>query len=263
MTSGQIDPDITEDMLHAYVDGQLSAEDEARVEDYLAENPEEADLVANWQIQNQRLDALFPRSEAADRVARLDIPQDLPNRYRPALPLALTAALCLGLGSAGGWFAHDSVAPPAAMAPTALQSLDLRARQAHLVYAPEVLHPVEVAATDEAHLVAWLSNRLGAPLSAPDLSAVGFVLMGGRLLPAGEDAAAQLMYQDASGERVTVFLTAGAPGVLANFRFSDPAEGTSVASISWEDDRFRYAVVGALPRDDLMTVATELYRQFL
>lgn len=263
MTSGHTAPHITEDMLHAYVDDQLSPKDAARVEDHLAATPDAAELVASWQIQNQQLEALFPRGEAEARVARLDIPQDIPDRHRPMVPLALTAALCLGLGLAGGWIAHDRAAPPAALAPTALQALDLRARQAHLVYAPEVLHPVEVAATDEAHLVAWLSNRLGAPLSAPDLSAVGLVLMGGRLLPSGEDAAAQLMYQDASGERVTVFLTAGAPGVLANFRFSDPAEGTAVASISWEDDRFRYAVVGALPRDDLMAVATELYRQFL
>lgn len=262
MTNGLTQPDITEDMLHAYVDGQLSPEDETRVEDYLAAHPEQADLVAGWQIQNQQIAALIPRSEAAARVARLDIPPDMPSRYRPVVSLALTAALCLGLGIAGGWVARDRSAP-STLALTELQSLDLRARQAHLVFAPEVLHPVEVAATEEAHLVAWLSNRLGAPLSAPDLSAVGFVLMGGRLLPAGENAAAQLMYQDSSGERVTVFLTAGAPGLLANFRFSDPSGDTEIASISWEDERFRYAVVGALPRDNLMTIATELYRQLL
>lgn len=262
MSSGQTHSEITEEMLHAYVDGQLTDTDEARVEDHLAANPELAGMVAEWQGQNDRLEALFPRDEAASRVARLDIPRDAPAGRWPGLSLALTAVLCLGLGLAGGWIARDRAAP-AATALTDLQSLDLRARQAHLVYAPEVLHPVEVAATDEAHLVAWLSNRLGAPLSAPDLGAVGFVLVGGRLLPAGQEAAAQLMYQDASGERVTVFLTAGAPGVLANFRFSDPADETALASVSWEDERFRYAVVGALPRDDLMAVATELYRQFL
>jgi hypothetical protein len=36
----------------------------------------------------------------------------------------------------------------------------------------------------EAHLIQWLSKRLGRQLIAPDLTAGGFQLMGGRLLPA-------------------------------------------------------------------------------
>lgn len=58
-----------------------------------------------------------------------------------------------------------------------------RAALAHAVYAPEVRHPVEVAAVEKAHLAAWLSKRLEAEVRAPDLGGAGFALLGGRLLP--------------------------------------------------------------------------------
>ena len=45
----------------------------------------------------------------------------------------------------------------------------------------------------------WLSKRLGRPLVVPDLAAVGFRLMGGRLLPAEDGPAAQFMYETGKG----------------------------------------------------------------
>ena len=39
-------------------------------------------------------------------------------------------------------------------------TLPQRAALAQAVYEPEVLHPVEVGAEQEAHLVKWLSKRL-------------------------------------------------------------------------------------------------------
>ena len=60
-----------------------------------------------------------------------------------------------------------------------------RAAIAHVVYSPEVRHPVEVAANEEAHLVRWLSKRLGIQLKVPHLGALGYSLVGGRLLPFG------------------------------------------------------------------------------
>ena len=56
-----------------------------------------------------------------------------------------------------------------------------RAIAAHLIYANEKRHVVEVGADDEEHLVGWLSNRLGTELKAPDFSAEGYSLVGGRL----------------------------------------------------------------------------------
>src|SRR5690606_31282913 len=78
------------------------------------------------------------------------------------------------------------------------------------VYVAESLHAVEVTGGDSEHLSTWLSNRLETGLAMPDLSTEGFTFLGGRLLPAPEIAggrAAQLMYEDAAGERLTLYIT--------------------------------------------------------
>jgi len=74
---------------------------------------------------------------------------------------------------------------------------------AHRTYSVEVRHPVEVDAGQEAHIVQWLSKRLGHQLIVPDLTVAGFRLMGGRLLPAEDGPAAQFMYENGTGERLT------------------------------------------------------------
>ena len=91
-------------------------------------------------------------------------------------------------------------------------NLAQRAAVAHAIYAPEVRHPVEVRADEKAHLTAWLSKRLQADVRPPTLDAEGFALLGGRLLP-GEALspgmplpAAQFMYENASGRRITLYV---------------------------------------------------------
>jgi hypothetical protein len=51
-----------------------------------------------------------------------------------------------------------------------------------------------------------LTRRLSVPVKLFDLRSEGFELVGGRLLPDANGPSAQLMYQDAMGQRVTVYL---------------------------------------------------------
>ena len=136
---------------------------------------------------------------------------------------------------------------------------------AHSVYAPERRQPVEVVAAAQQHLVQWLSKRLDRPLKVPDLSGLGYVLVGGRLLPGEDGARAQFMFENPAGERVTLYigaLDASAPGSRkpqeTAFRFS--ADGP-VPSFYWVDQGFGYAIAGKLPRETLMQLATVTYRQ--
>jgi len=123
-----------------------------------------------------------------------------------------------------------------------------------------------VAAAEQQHLVQWLSRRLDRPLKVPDFSTLGYTLVGGRLLPGENGARAQFMFEDAAGERVTLYVgqldpkTAGGPPAPAPetaFRFA--AEG-AVPSFYWVDQGFGYAVAGRLPRETLMKLATLAYR---
>jgi len=131
-----------------------------------------------------------------------------------------------------------------------------------------VRHPVEVGADQEAHLVAWLSKRLGAPLRVPALDSVGLALVGGRLLPGYSATAsdvdpapvAQFMYQGAKGQRVTLYVRTEARdhGETA-FRFA--REG-SVRVFYWIDRNFGYALSTAdLDRAELLRVANLVYKQ--
>ncbi len=132
---------------------------------------------------------------------------------------------------------------------------------AHAVYTPESRHPVEVAAAEEAHLVQWLSRRLGAPLKAPALHAWGFELLGGRLLPGDAGPRAQFMYQDGAGRRLTLYVTvfdaANGPEEVAFRRLHSDA----IESFYWIEQRFGYALSGALPSADLQALARDVYAQ--
>jgi anti-sigma factor RsiW len=127
---------------------------------------------------------------------------------------------------------------------------------AHRTFVVEAVHPVEVAASQEQHLVQWLSKRLGRPLHVPDLNDHGFKLMGGRLLPASTGPAAQFMYENATATRLTLYVQAKESGETA-FRFAREGE---VSTFYWIADGFGYAISAGLERETLLTIADVVYR---
>lgn len=181
----------------------------------------------------------------------------------------MAASVLLAFGA--GWLAHGTSGPAGSAGGGGAATLAFaqQAAVAHVVYAVEQRHPVEVSAAEQDHLVQWLSKRLGKALNAPVLQAEGFQLMGGRLLPGGEGARAQFMYQGAGGSRLTLYVGAlqpavphaGAPSPSTDetaFRFSD--EGP-VPGFYWVDQGFGYALSGALPQDQLARLARLVYQQ--
>jgi anti-sigma factor RsiW len=144
------------------------------------------------------------------------------------------------------------------LAPPATTGVAQNANAAYRTYVVEVAHPVEVASAQEAHLLQWLSRRLGKPLSAPDLTPFGYKLMGGRLLPGTDSAAAQLMYDDASGKRLTLYVRA-APGSETAFRFQRDGDA---ATFAWIDQGFGFAVTAPATREELLPIAEAVYRKF-
>ncbi|HST00260.1 MAG TPA: anti-sigma factor [Usitatibacter sp.] len=176
---------------------------------------------------------------------------------RPAWIDYARAALVFGVGVAIGlampWMRPE--APVVAAATT----LPVRAARAHLVYSPEVRHPVEVDAKDKDHLVKWLSKRLGMQLKVPALSTEGFELLGGRLLPGPEGPVAQFMYQDATGKRLTLYVSPPHAGEkVTAFRF---AQDNGVSVFYWIDKDLDYALSGEVDKPTLARVASSVYRQ--
>jgi anti-sigma factor RsiW len=189
----------------------------------------------------------------------------LPSELAPAraawkrYALAASCAL-LGLlvGGIAGWELRGArpMAPSADFGATMAR----RAAIAHATYSPEVRHPVEVGADQEAHLVAWLSKRLGAQLRAPKLDELGYSLVGGRLLPGDNGPVAHFMYQTPKGTRITLYVRTEATGNRETaFRY---VEEGRVRVFYWVDRKLGYALSSAdTSKDDLFKVANAVYQQ--
>ena len=245
--------DVTEADLHAWLDGELPQERRAEVEAYVAAHPDDAARLDAYRRNEQSLVARF------DPVLVEEIPPRFrrPHRAPPRLALRVAAAMgWLVLGGIAGWNLHGLKGSELR---SETPSWARRATVAHVVYSPEVRHPVEVAADQEAHLTAWLSKRLGTPLKIPRLDALGFGLVGGRLLPGDQGQAAQFMYQDAKGQRLTLYVRTNRDLKRETaFRF---AQEGNVRQFYWIDRGLGYALSGEIGKDDLLRIATAVYQQ--
>ena len=256
------DGPIVEDDLQAYVDGRLTDVRRAAVEAYLAQNPDLRERLALDIRQRNALRGQLEGKFAEPVPPRLWV-ANIRAAGRTAMMRRLTAIaaslLIFVVGAGTGWFAgHRETAHHETMAPPATAGVAQNASAAYRTYVVEVAHPVEVASTQEAHLLQWLSRRLGKPLSAPDLTPFGYKLMGGRLLPGTGSAAAQLMYDDASGRRLTLYVGA-APGSETAFRFQRDGDA---ATFAWIDRGFGFAVTAPATRGELLPIAEAVYRRF-
>ncbi len=309
MTAAQ-NPDLQQ--LSAWLDAELEPAEQARVEAWLRERPEQAALTRLWAADR---DALRARLDIVlDEPVPPALLQTVANGGRAGVGAGIGAGIGVGSGAGSGagigagsgdtgaaanqprWrraalaaglvlggtvlgtligAAAVSNSPatfaalPQPWRPAALAATNWphRAAVAHAVYAPEVRHPVEVnvvegSATEqkaqEEHLARWLGKRLNLPVRLYDLRPQGFELVGGRLLPDLAGPSAQLMYQHRNGQRVTLYLRRPDPGSSVAFRFQRDGD---LNLFYWVEDGFGCALVGKLPRAQLLALAEAVYQQ--
>ncbi|MCC6534970.1 MAG: anti-sigma factor [Burkholderiales bacterium] len=242
---------VSEERLHAYVDEQLAAEERSAVERHLAEHPEDAERVLAYRRQREWIKQAFDPVLAEPVPARIRVPR----AGMSGSPWRRVAAVCAWIvfGAALGWLIRDQ---QHAVVPAAASDTELvrRARMAHVVYTAESRRAVEVAASQEQDMIRWLSKRMNAAVRVPDLSQFGFEALGGRLLPGADGPACQIMYQNAAGKRLTIYL-AREPGGARPVRFSDRE---TVHVVFWSNGTLAFAVSAELNRDELARIAAEV-----
>lgn len=246
---------VTDADLLAYADGRLDGERRAVVEAWLADHPEDRLRVEEWLRQNAVLHAVL------DPVEREPVPPELAavlrmaprRRALPDIAAAAAVAVAFAAGLAAGYVLWNAPAEQTSLKELATVGLD-----AHRVYAVEIRHPVEVGADEEQHLVAWLTKRLDTPVKAPDLSAEGLRLLGGRLIPSGDRPAAMLMYEGDSGERFSLLIAREPAARMTSFRY---AEAGNVGAFYWMDAGAGYALSGPADRNRLLGIARAIYEQ--
>jgi anti-sigma factor RsiW len=253
------EPQISNAELQAYADGRLGDERSRAVEAWLAARPEDAERIAAYRRLNDDL------RRAYDPVLDEPLPDWLGGarvpraRWYTLARVAGWMVLGAALGAIAGWQVRDA-RPVAASRGESGTIMAHRAAVAHATYSPEVRHPVEVGADQEAHLVAWLSKRLGTQLRPPKLEAVGYSLVGGRLLPGDTAPVAHFMYQNGQGTRITLYVRSDMSGNRETaFRYA--REG-NVGVFYWVDSKIGYAVSSAdLSKDQLLAIANAAYQQ--
>jgi len=260
---------IGDDELHAYVDGTLSGERRRDVEEAMERDPALAARASDYFALNDMLHRRY------DRILREPAPPSL----RPPAPrrrwasaanasrfAGLAAALVAGIGIGAFMQAGRSPAQPdfdGRFAQTAGADggagFARAAAIAHVVYMPTVQRPADMDASREEDMTRWLAERLGASVHAPMLSARGFGLTGGRVLPGDHGSTVEYMYRNADGERLTISVAPRkTEAATTAFRFY--ADGP-VMVYYWADGRFSYAVSGGIARDTLLRVSHDVYAQ--
>lgn len=237
--------------LHAYVDDQLDPQRREKVEAWLLEHPEDALRVEEFQKQNTAMHAMF------DPVLSEPVPEGLTtnqgalqksSQHKSTLFRFAAALSYLFVGGIVGYAVHDENPTTAPFSVEA--GLPQQAALAHVVYTPEVVHPVEVTADQEEHLTKWLSKRLGKDLRVPHLSPLGFNLVGGRLLPGSTGPAAQFMYENSQGKRLTLYIKNVEDTTNETaFRYNQQ-DGVSV--FYWIDGTLGYALSGEIGKQGLL-----------
>lgn len=249
---------VSDEMLSAWVDGELAPEQAAAVRAWLATHPDDAARVALWQADREALRTALAGDDTEavpPHLARTVWRRDSTPRWAMAAAAAglLVVGALAGAGATWQWQQRQTVTLAAGTAQGWVQ----RAAYAHSVYVPEPRHAVEVKAQEE-HLARWLTKRIEVPVKLFDLRELGFDLVGGRLLPDGPGKSAQLMYQDQAGARVTVYLRKPEQGADTAFRYERQGD---LGMFYWVEEGCGYALVGPLPRARLLALAEAIYRQ--
>lgn len=261
---------ITETDLHAYVDGALAPDRYQEVAHWLAENPHEQGRLQAYAEQNAALHRLYDSVLEEPVPPLLQSAQPKPSKLPawssrwPVYKIAAGMLITLGaglLGGVAGWSLHAGQAQALAARQFNLKvsSLPHQAAIAHAVFTPEVKHPVEVGADQQEQLVKWLSKRLGSAIRPPALTTRGYELVGGRLLPGNAGPVAQFMYQNPSGQRLTLYLSnENRQNQDTGFQFLQEGQ---INVFYWIDGKFGYALSGSIDKGELSRIASLVYEQ--
>ncbi|UMM07913.1 anti-sigma factor [Gluconobacter frateurii] len=193
----QPDRPVTEDDLQAWVDGFLSPERLRTVETWLESHPATLRRVMAWRHERDVLRSGLDPDLKQPVPARFNISN---LRQRSAMGsntprMAASIALALSIGFGSGWFLRDHRVPVglAAVEQEAMIVRDASKRSA-------------ITEGNVAQLAAWGGRTLGRPVRPPDLSAAGYHLEGGQLVPTDHGPACVFFYKDDSGTRISLFV---------------------------------------------------------
>lgn len=263
--SNIVTPSVTEEDIHAYVDGILDRHRRSRVEAYLAAHPEEAARVEAYRAQNIGLHVLFdttPYTPLPNRLVETASQlQGAMRRQRRTRSYALLAASVCALAVTGvlGWLTFTGNLGDA----TAGKNVEVAAAPASEETASDgdQFYPPfdRISGGPEANTLSLLAEHYaGAPMQAPNLETLGFKLVVQRVFPTPRGPGVQLLYQNQQGDWITLYI--GGDQRIGETKFSFvKREGVSMAY--WRRGSLSYGLSGGLQREELAKLAQSVSEQ--
>ncbi len=258
--------------LNGFVDGRIDPARAAALAESLASDPESRARIDGWKRQNESLRTMFASVLFEPVPARLmagSVPAR-PTHPEAAKPrdtgrtssvssgvlvttslgmalvgFALGAIVSMGTDDFGlsrpseSGFGKQAAQRTAAVLPTPARSLSDIAVEAHRTYLGDPVHQVELSGADTPRLTRWIQHRLGPTARVPDLTAQGWTLLGGRILPGPQGPVAFLVYADGA-DRLSLALSRSAGPRGLQVARDDGRD--AVATTSWADEAFDYAL---------------------
>ncbi len=267
---------ISEEDIHAYVDGVLSDERREQVERAIESNPALAARISDYFSLNNMFHERYDRVLNEPVPTRLRTPEKRPWLSAANWPqfAGMAAALVLGVGigvgtnlgkdvpalwAGGSPGASSGTSDTRPVSADASEVFAKKAALAHVVYMPAVDRPAQISEDHEQEFVQYLANKLGTDVHPPMLTKSGFELAGGRILPGDDGPVAQFMYHNANGERVTLCISHRK--VNANTTAFKLYQEGPVNVFYWVDGDFGYAVSGGIDRKVMLQIAHDVYAQ--
>ncbi|MCF3948593.1 anti-sigma factor family protein [Acidiphilium iwatense] len=270
-------PPITDDDLHAYVDGKLDDARRAVVEDYLINNPGQRRRVDAWIAQTNALRATF------DPVMTEPLPPELTmahialngsmdgtgqrqqrarSWFGPQIRAAAGFLIALGLGGAAGWFGHGQTGADQSLArDTGIPSLALESKAAYQIFADrghdrshptKMTHPTAQPSGDPAAI--W--HRVGRKFRLPDLTAAGFQRIEVDWVATIHGPAAAVLYRDQSGDNL-ILLVRKMEIPASTIRMVEH-RGRDHTSFAWIHGGIGYAVIADTLPQRLHRIANQI-----
>src|SRR5262247_3465977 len=117
---------VTDDELHAFVDGELAPNRRKTVEAWLATHPDDAARVASWRAHAELIRVRYGGAARSPVPTRLNLAR-LARAERKWTRMAVAAVVCAFLvGGATGWIGRGALVsiPPAAAVTVTAEALD-------------------------------------------------------------------------------------------------------------------------------------------
>ncbi len=247
---------LSDDDLHAYLDGQLDDAGVAAVEAAIAQDTDIAEKLAAFRAQRVAIKQLY------DPVLAEPVPEHLRQVVREArrgarrqTTMRIAASVVfLAVGAAGGWFANAYFASQDFL----LEPFVREAVLAHELAITEKTKGLTINKIDPDNLSpSYLPADFGVPVKLPTLRRSELHPVALASGTGAEGSRVTVTYADRQNRRRTLFVRkfTGGKSLPVKYRTKD---GFPV--LYWLDGPLVYILVGDGDRKELIAIAEEIYR---